>query len=106
CCGASHMNTDMDVSLELVTAILRGAKGADAIVTVCPMCQMNLEAYQQKISRRHKEDLRITVLYLPQFIGLALGLSEQELGLGLNLSVTKRFQEMLHFQKPSVNKTS
>jgi heterodisulfide reductase subunit B len=99
CCGASHMNTDMEVSLELVTAILRGATGADAIVTVCPMCQMNLEAYQQKISRRHNEDLHITVLYLPQLIGLALGLSEQDLGLGLNLSVTKRFQEIFHFQK-------
>jgi heterodisulfide reductase subunit B len=99
CCGASHMNTDMDVSLELVTAILRGAKGADAIVTVCPMCQMNLEAYQQKISRRNKEDLHITVLYLPQLIGLALGLSEQDLGLGLNLSITKSFQEKPHFQK-------
>ena len=99
CCGASHMNTDMDVSLELVTAILRGAKGADAIVTVCPMCQMNLEAYQQKISRRYDENLRITVLYLPQLIGLALGLSEQDLGLDLNLSITKRFREKLQFQK-------
>jgi len=96
CCGASHMNTDMDVSLELVTAILRGAKGADAIVTVCPMCQMNLEAYQRKISRRQNENLHITVLYLPQLIGLALGLSEQDLGLNLNLSITKRFREMLH----------
>jgi heterodisulfide reductase subunit B len=97
CCGASHMNTDMKVSLELVTAILRGAKGADAIVTVCPMCQMNLEAYQRKISRRQNENLHITVLYLPQLIGLALGLSEQDLGLNLNLSITKRFREMLHF---------
>ena len=97
CCGASHMNTDMDVSLELVTAILRGAKGADAIATVCPMCQMNLEAYQQKISRRYNENLHITVLYLPQLIGLALGLSAQDLGLDLNLSITKRFREMLHF---------
>ena len=96
CCGASHMNTDMDVSLELVTAILRGAKGADAIVTVCPMCQMNLEAYQQKISRKCNEDLHITVLYLPQLIGLALGLSEQDLGLDLNLSKTTRFREMLN----------
>jgi len=97
CCGASHMNTDMKVSLELVTAILRGAKGADAIVTVCPMCQMNLEAYQRKISRRQNENLHITVLYLPQLMGLALGLSEQDLGLNLNLSITKRFREMLHF---------
>ena len=97
CCGASHMNTHMDVNLELVTAILRGAKGADAIVTVCPMCQMNLEAYQQKISRRCNEDLHMTVLYLPQLIGLALGLSKQDLGLNLNLSITKRFRATLHF---------
>ncbi|MGD8291173.1 MAG: CoB--CoM heterodisulfide reductase iron-sulfur subunit B family protein [Desulfobacterales bacterium] len=106
CCGASHMNTDMDVSLELVTAILRGAKGADAIVTVCPMCQMNLEAYQQKISRRCNEDLHITILYLPQLIGLALGLSEQDLGLDLNLSITKHFREMLDFQRTVSRKPS
>ncbi len=97
CCGASHMNTHMEVSFELVTAILRGAQGADAIVTVCPMCQMNLEAYQQKISRRHNENLHITVLYLPQLIGLALGLSGQDLGLDLNLSITERFREKLQF---------
>ena len=87
----------MDVSLELVTAILRGAKGADAIVTVCSMCQVNLEAYQQKTSRRCNEDLHITVLYFPQLIGLSLGLSAQDLGLDLNLSITKRFREMLYF---------
>jgi heterodisulfide reductase subunit B len=97
CCGASHMNTHMEVSFELVAAILRGARGADAIVTVCPMCQMNLEAYQQKISRRENENLSITVLYLPQLIGLALGLSGQEVGLDLNLSVTRQFREKLKF---------
>jgi heterodisulfide reductase subunit C len=66
-------------------------------VWMCTMCQMNLEAYQQKISRRCNEDLHITVLYLPQLIGLALGLAEQDLGLYLNLSITKRFRGMLHF---------
>ena len=95
CCGASHMNTKMDVGLELVAAILKAAKGADAIVTVCPMCQMNLEAYQQKISRRNCEDLSITILYLPQFLGLAFGLSEQQVGLDLNLSVTASFRKKI-----------
>ena len=95
CCGASHMNTAMAVGLELVAAILQGAKGADAIVTVCPMCQMNLEAYQHKISRIQNEDLSMTVLYLPQLIGLALGLSENDLRFDLNLSITDRFREKL-----------
>lgn len=95
CCGASNMNTKMDIGIELVTAILSGAKGADAIVTVCPMCQINLEAYQKIISKRCGEDLHITVLYLPQFLGLAAGLSEKELRLDLNLSITGKFRKKL-----------
>jgi heterodisulfide reductase subunit B len=95
CCGASHMTTKPEVALELVAAILKAARGADAIVTVCPMCQMNLEAYQKKISGMCKEDMSMTILYLPQFLGLAMGLSEKDLRLDLNLSVTKDFLDKL-----------
>ncbi len=96
CCGASHMNTKMEVGMALVADILRGAKGADAVVTVCPMCQMNLEAHQKKISRVFGEDLSMTILYLPQFLGLALGLSEKDLRLDLNLSFTDSFRGKLN----------
>ena len=95
CCGASHMNTKMEVGLELVGAILKGAQGADAIVTVCPMCQINLEAYQQKISKINGMDLQISILYLPQLLGLAMGLPDEDLGLGLNLSITKAFHQKI-----------
>jgi len=95
CCGASHMNTKMEVGLELVAAILKQAQGADAIVTVCPMCQMNLEAYQREISKLKKEELHITILYLPQLLGLAIGLTEKDLRLDLNLSITKSFRDKL-----------
>ena len=95
CCGASHMTTKPDVGLELVVAILKEAKGADAIVTVCPMCQMNLEAYQKKISRKYKEDLEISILYLPQLLGMALGLSEKDVRLDLNLAVTDSFRKKI-----------
>jgi heterodisulfide reductase subunit B2 len=95
CCGASHMTTQPEVAIELVAAILKAAKGADAVVTVCPMCQMNLEAYQKKISRICQEDLSMPILYLPQFLGLALGLSEQDLRLHMNLSITKAFEDKL-----------
>ena len=95
CCGASHMNTKMEVGVELVHAILQDARGADAIVTVCPMCQMNLEAYQQKISKAYHEDLSMTIIYLPQLLGLAIGLSEKDLRLDLNLAITKDFRKKL-----------
>jgi heterodisulfide reductase subunit B len=95
CCGASHMNTKMEVGLELVGAILKGAQGADAIVTVCPMCQINLEAHQQRISKINGMDLGISILYLPQLLGLAMGLSEEDVRLDLNLAVSRGFRKKL-----------
>ncbi len=95
CCGASHMNTKMEVGLALSGAILAAARGADAIVTVCPMCQLNLEGYQKKISRLKAEPLNITVLYLPQLLGLAMGLDEKDLKVNLNLSVRHSFRSKI-----------
>jgi heterodisulfide reductase subunit B len=86
CCGASHMNTQREVGLTLVAGILEAAHGADAIATVCPMCQMNLEAFQGAVSRSEKMDLHISILYLPQLIGLAMGLDAAGLGLQMNLA--------------------
>lgn len=95
CCGASHMNTKMEVGLELSAAILKAAKGADAIVTVCPLCQINLEAHQAKMSKIYEEDLNITILYLPQLIGIALDIPQKEMGLNLNLAVMDSFWSKL-----------
>jgi heterodisulfide reductase subunit B len=86
CCGASHTTTKPEAGLVLVKRILDSAKGADLIVTVCPMCQMNLEGYQKKLSAKYNLDLEIPVLFLPQFLGLAVGIEKEVLGLGLNLS--------------------
>ena len=95
CCGAALMSTKKDVALELTGAILKEAKGADCIVTVCPMCQMNLEAYQGEISKARGEDLGISILYLPQLMGLAFGLPENELKMDLNIAVTSALKSKL-----------
>ncbi len=91
CCGASLVTTKPEVGLHHVTGILEAARGADAVATVCPMCQMNLEAFQAKLSRRARANLRIPVFYLPQLLGLALGLPAEALGIEKNLSVTADF---------------
>ncbi len=91
CCGASNMSTHAAVGTSLTTAILKAAKGADAIVTVCPMCQMNLEAYQDGISQSCQDNLRIPVMYLPQLLGLAFGLPRADIRLDLNLSEAGAF---------------
>jgi heterodisulfide reductase subunit B len=98
CCGAGLMTTKKDAALELVGEILSAAGGADCIATVCPMCQMNLESFQGKIARLRGEDLAISVVYLPQLIGLSLGLPEEDLKLKLNMALTAslrhRFNEI------------
>lgn len=86
CCGASNTSTKPEAGMALVGRILKAAQGADAILTVCPMCQMNLESSQKKISHKEGIDLDIPVLYLPQFLGLAMGKTRKEVGLELNLS--------------------
>jgi heterodisulfide reductase subunit B len=95
CCSASLMTTKPEVGVALVAGILKAARGADAIATVCPMCQMNLEAFQAKASRFAGENLTISVLYLPQLLGLAVGLSDSELGLGFNLALTADLRNKL-----------
>lgn len=86
CCGASNASTKPAVGKALVGRILEAAEGVDAIVTVCPMCQMNLENFQKTRGRNANSSVEIPILYLPQFLGLAMGISPKTLGLGLNLS--------------------
>jgi len=92
CCGAALMTTKKEVALELTAGLLKAAQGADCIATVCPMCQMNLEAYQRTISKSQGEDLGISIVYLPQLLGIAFGLSEDNLKLDLNLALTSAFK--------------
>ena len=51
-------------------------KGAQIITTLCPLCQFNLDAGQDKIGLAP-----IPVPYFTQLAGLALGLSPDELGM-------------------------
>jgi len=85
CCGASLMTTHKEAALRDVETILHTAQGADVLVTVCPMCQMNLEGFQEQALRNRPGDHPVPVLYLPQLLGLALDLPVRELGLAKNL---------------------
>jgi heterodisulfide reductase subunit B len=86
CCGASLMVGHRDVALHSVADILKGAEGADAIVTVCPLCQMNLEAYQSLAVKAGGS--RVPVMYLSQLMALAFGLGDDATQLKKNLTMT------------------
>jgi len=87
CCGGMLMTTQEGVGLRCTYDLLAQAldSGANVIVTTCPLCHINLEAYQGKIRRAFKRDVRIPVLYFTQLLGLALGGTAAELGFDLNL---------------------
>lgn len=83
CCGGMLMMTDEDVALKLCYGLLQAAvdNGADLIATACPLCQMNLEAYQEKINQRFGTQIRIPIVYFTHVIGAALGIPAQKLAL-------------------------
>lgn len=84
CCGGHMTQISEPVAMDLLNRILHNAQEykADVIVTLCPMCQLNLDAYQESVNRFYKTNYRLPVLYFTQMIGLALGLSAKELGIG------------------------
>jgi len=87
CCGGMLMTTYPDVGLGLNKKLLECAKenSADIIITTCPLCQINLEAYQNKINKKFETDFKIPVLFFTQIVGHALGGSPRELGLNRSL---------------------
>jgi len=87
CCGGLLMTTKEEVALKLVRDLLALARkrGARCIATICPLCQLNLEAYQDRVKARFGADLSIPILYFTQLLGLSLGLEGKALGLGTEL---------------------
>jgi heterodisulfide reductase subunit B len=83
CCGASASVTNPEIVLRLGGQILAMAQdaGADAVVTACPLCQLNLDLRQKDIEAREHRTLGLPVFYFTQVLGLALGCSLAELGL-------------------------
>ena len=83
CCGAGLSISRTDLVAKLSGKIVEAAmkRGAEAIVTVCPMCHTNLDMRRDWIEKVAGKKYSIPVLYITQAIGLALGLDEQTLGL-------------------------
>ncbi len=88
CCGGMLMTTYEDVALKLSKEIIECAvdNKANCIVTTCPLCQMNLEAYQDEINKVYKTKYNMPILFFTQVLGLAFGFSDKELGIDKNLT--------------------
>jgi heterodisulfide reductase subunit B2 len=86
CCGGGVLGMSEDVANALARIKLEDVAktGAHALVLVCPFCNVMYEGQQKKIAKAAGLDLKVPVVYYPQVLGLALGLSPEELGFKLN----------------------
>lgn len=73
CCGAGLSLSRADIVQNLVGKLVTRAReaGADAIVTACPLCQVNLEM-------RQTDQEKLPAFYFTELIGLAFGLGEAQ----------------------------
>jgi heterodisulfide reductase subunit B len=87
CCGGHMTQISEATGFELIRRLVKGAvdAGADMIVTICPMCQLNLDAFQGGMNRYFKTDYRMPVLYFTQLMGLAFGMDPAQLDIGAEL---------------------
>jgi heterodisulfide reductase subunit B len=84
CCGGHMTQITANVAYEMIRRLLHNAAEykADLIACLCPMCQLNLDAYQSKVNGHFGTDYNLPVLYFTQLMALAFGLSAVEAGLG------------------------
>jgi heterodisulfide reductase subunit B len=83
CCGGSLIISEEDLSLGLIGRILNSAldRGAECLITPCPLCQTNLDAYQSQVNKKLRSSFNLPILFFTQLMGVAFGLSEEELDL-------------------------
>ncbi len=87
CCGGSLIISEENLALGLLNKLLGNAidNGAQCIATPCPLCHINLDAYQSRVNSKFKTDYHLPVLFVTQLIGLALGIEAKALGLNTNI---------------------
>ncbi|MSQ24486.1 MAG: heterodisulfide reductase [Chloroflexi bacterium] len=91
CCGFPVLTANEENSLAMAAKHTGEAKekGADVMVTPCPLCHLNLDGNQPNAEKQVGKEINLPILHLPQFVGLALGMTPSELGLGKHIVSTK-----------------
>jgi heterodisulfide reductase subunit B len=76
CCGGSVSVHSSDKTLHLIKKIVEAAAnaGADVIATPCPLCQQNVEMYQDAINKKFGTNFNIPVVFYSQLMAVAFGM--------------------------------
>jgi succinate dehydrogenase / fumarate reductase cytochrome b subunit len=91
CCGFPMLTFNRDKALAMGGNHIIEAKekGADLLVTPCPLCHLNLDGQQPDAARVLKQDIGVPIFHLPQLLGLAFGFEPDQLRLNHHVVSTK-----------------
>ena len=86
CCGATVLPVNEPLAIRLARDKLKSMKDSGAVfaTVVCPACGNQLDLQQLDLKESYGEVYDLPVLPYPQILGLAIGLSEDEIGLEMN----------------------
>jgi heterodisulfide reductase subunit B2 len=87
CCGSPlGANMDVDAGYEITRQKLGYIKEREieALSVICPSCFEQFDMGQIVLARKGKEKSKIPTFYLTQIIGMAMGLSQREVGVDVH----------------------
>ncbi len=96
CCGGALAFSEPEKSQALIKDIIEAAYdgGADMIVTPCPVCQLNVEAYQSDINAKYKTKFNMPVVYYSTLMSVAYGKDRKQSGLDGQIITPKQLEEI------------
>lgn len=98
CCGFPVLTANLENS-QAMTAKHTGEakqKGADCMVTPCPLCHLSLDGQQAGAAKAQGATIDLPILHLPQFVGLALGFSPAELDFKRHMVSTREVENQVN----------
>ena len=92
CCGFPILTINQTNSMKMVAnhTIEARDQGADAMVTPCPLCHLNLDGYQPQAAKQAQQPIDLPIMHLPQMLGLALGIDPVAMRLNKHIISTRR----------------
>ncbi|MEW8535345.1 MAG: heterodisulfide reductase-related iron-sulfur binding cluster [Candidatus Thiodiazotropha endolucinida] len=96
CCGGALAFSEPEKSQEMIKGIIEAAydNGADMIVTPCPLCQANVEIYQDNINETYGTKFNMPVVYYSTLMSVAFGRSAADAALNGQIIPAKQLEEI------------